>query len=159
MLAYAQHKFNGDQGQAEDVFKKIAAANKLVPGTGGRALVNSTASGEIDIDMSCVAHVYVQLKAQGAPLGITKQESVPEPVGIAIMKGAPHPATATLVARWLLSDAGQKAIVDMNRIPANPNFKAHVDVSTQDDLSLAPAVVSDKATKYAADWKQIFDLH
>jgi iron(III) transport system substrate-binding protein len=159
MLAYAQHKFGGDMGKAEDVFKAIAASNKLVPGTGGRALVNSLASGEIDINMSCVAHVYIQLKGQGAPLGITKTESVPEPVGVAILKGDPHPAAATLVARWLLSDAGQQALAAMGRIPANSKFPASVDVTTQDDLSLAPDVVSKNATKYAADWKKIFDLH
>jgi iron(III) transport system substrate-binding protein len=159
MLAYAQDKFGGDKSKAENVFKAIAKTDHLVPGTGGRALVNSLASGDIDINMSCEAHIYAQLKSQGAPLAISKTESVPEPVGIAILKDDPHPAAAMLVARWLLSDDGQRALAADDRIPANKKIPAKIDVATTHEYTVLPAVVSSNDKDYAADWKQIFGLH
>lgn len=159
MLAYAQDKFSGNKDQAESVFKAIANTNKVVPGTGGRALVNSLASGDIDIDMSCEVHIYAQLKAKGAPIAISDAVSVPEPVGIAVLTNDPHPAAGMLVARWLLSDDGQQAMAAFNRIPGNPNFKANIEVPSQNQYTVAPAVVSSSRKDYAADWKQIFGLH
>jgi ABC-type Fe3+ transport system substrate-binding protein len=159
MLAYAQDKFGGNKDQAEAVFKAIANTNKVVPGTGGRALVNSLASGDIDIDMSCEVHIYAQLKAQGAPLAISNSVSVPEPVGITVMKNDPHPAAAMLVARWMLSDDGEQALASLSRIPANPNIKATIEVPTENPYTVTPSVVSSSRADYAADWKQIFGLH
>src|SRR5262245_51751280 len=152
MLAYAQGKFGGDKDKAEAAFKAIAQTNKVVPGTGGRALVNSLASGEIDIDMSCEVHIYAQLKGQGAPLAVSNDVSVPEPVGIAVLKDDPHPAAAMLVARWLLSDAGQQALAAFNRIPANPSVSAKIEVPSGAKYTVAPPLVSSSRKDYAADW-------
>jgi iron(III) transport system substrate-binding protein len=159
LLAYAEKKYGGDKGKAEDVFKAIQSSNKLVPGTGGRALVNSLAAGDIDIDMNCNAYIEADSQKQGAPVAMSKEESVPEPVGLAVMKGAPHPAAAWLLARWELSDAGQQAVANMGRVPGNPKFPPVVDITTKTQYTVAPDVVSKSAKDYAADWKKIFDLH
>jgi iron(III) transport system substrate-binding protein len=159
LLAYAEKKYGGDKSKAEDVFKSIASTNKLVPGTGGRALVNSLVSGDIDIDMNCNVYIEAASQKDGAPVAMSKGESVPEPVGIAVMKGAPHPAAAWLIVRWELSDAGQQAYAAIGRVPGNTNIKPSIDVATTNQYFVAPDVVSQSAKDYAADWKQIFDLH
>lgn len=95
---------------------------------------------------------------KGAPIQPLLAEGVGEVGGsVGIVKGAPHPSTALLWARWVASEDGQRVYAQAGETPAHPKMEpvekvrpAAAYMLGQDDVQELP--------KYEKIWKEIFQL-
>ncbi|HBA38806.1 MAG TPA: hypothetical protein DCZ05_03425 [Deltaproteobacteria bacterium] len=76
---------------------------------------------------------------------------------VAIFKDAPHPNTALLWARWIISEEGQKVYAQAGETPAHPKVEpvektrpAKIYLLSVDDVKEFP--------RYEKLWKEIFQL-
>jgi len=78
------------------------------------------AAGEIPIVLTAYNNNVETLKQKGAPI---EWKVLPPTFGrsssIGLIKRAPHPHAAALLADFLLSDDGQQIIKSLNRVPAS----------------------------------------
>lgn len=109
-----------EQGKSQDeidaLWKKIVDGAKV--GKGHTTIAELLAAGQTGMlasQYSYIAQTYID---EGAPLAYRTKDGTapvpgfPRPQGVAILKGAPHPAAAWLFEDWLLSEEGQKVLVD-----------------------------------------------
>jgi ABC-type Fe3+ transport system substrate-binding protein len=95
---------------------------------------------------------------KGAPIQPLLTEGVGEIGGsVGMVKGAPHPNTALLWARWVASEEGQRIYAQAGETPAHPNVDpvekvrpAAAYMLGQDDVKEFP--------KYEKIWKEIFQI-
>ena len=78
-------------------------------------------------------------------------------VAVAVLKGAPHPNTAWLFARWAASEEGQKSYSKGGRTPAHPKVEPTEEVRPK---AIYPVGAEDikQFAKYEKIWKKIFKL-
>lgn len=109
--------------------------------------------GERAIHMSASANDSLKPRTEGAPIKFIQPEEgvVLIPIGLAVVKDAPHPNAARLFIDWLLSENGQKVIAEANS-PARKGIPAK---DAAQDLSKAKVLVM----KYdGSDGKETADL-
>ena len=75
----------------------------------------------------------------------------------AIFKGAPHPNTALLFARWAASEEGQKAYAQGGRTPAHPKVEP-VEKTRPEKSYFVGAAEIKEWPRYEKAWKEIFKL-
>jgi len=111
--------------------------------------------GERGIHMSASANDSLRQRTEGAPVKFLQPEEgfVLIPIGLAVVKNAPHPNAARLFIDWLLSEEGQKVV-------GETNSPARKGVGTKDsaaDLSSPSSKVL--VMKYdGSDGKETTDL-
>ena len=101
LLAFAKYKFKNDE-KAIDYWKKVAA-NNVEFHKGHSQLAELLVAGQAAVCLTCYSHHYPSRIKKGAPVNYMLSEGVASINGTAIFKGAPHPNTALLFARWIAS--------------------------------------------------------
>jgi iron(III) transport system substrate-binding protein len=156
LIGLAKRKYNSDE-KAIDLLKKIAAT-QVEFHKGHSQLVEFLVAGQRPICFTCYAHHFPPRMKKGAPIQSLLTEGVGEVGGaVSVVKGAPHPNTALLWARWAVSEEGQKVYAQAGETPAHPNVEPLEKVRptaaymlTIDDIKEFP--------KYEKVWKDIFQI-
>ena len=156
LVGFAKRKYNSDQ-RAVDLFKRIAA-NQVEFHKGHSQLIEFLVAGQRAVCFTCYSHHFPPRVKKGAPIQPLMTEGVGEIGGaVSILKGAPHPNTALLWARWAVSEEGQRAWAQGGETPAHPHVEplekvrpATFYMLTIDDIKEFP--------KYEKIWKEIFQV-
>jgi iron(III) transport system substrate-binding protein len=123
LIAYST-KVWGD-AKAQDFWMKLAAQKPRVI-SGHTELANFLVAGEFAISPTVYAHRVIALQQKKAPIDMVKSDTAfAFPVMTAIAKNSPHPNAAKVFIDWLLSEAGQNALVKAGRIPVRPGIKTN----------------------------------
>jgi len=115
------------------------------------------AAGEFHAAVDQTEESVIEIKKKGAPVDYALLENTPvltNPVLLA--KNAPHPYAAALFVDYLLSSAGQQAVVDIDYVPTRQGFKPK-------NQELAARAAKAKLVFFDLDWfgerqKEINDL-
>jgi iron(III) transport system substrate-binding protein len=127
-----------------DALLRALAANQPRLVTGHTLAISLAVSGEVLATVNTFSYSALLSKDSGAPIELVNPNpTIIEPFDVAVMKTAPHPNAARLLARWLLSRDTQIWIRDqLHRAVARKDIK-------NDARMLDPKVryvVSDPAT-------------
>jgi iron(III) transport system substrate-binding protein len=121
LMAYTA-KVWGD-AKAQEFWTKLAAQKPRVI-KGHTELANFLVAGEFAVSPTVYAHRVLSLQDKKAPIEMVKTDTAfGFPHVVAIAKNAPHPNAAKVWIDWLLSEAGQNALVKAGRIPVRPGIK------------------------------------
>lgn len=155
VLALAKYKFKSDE-KAIALFKKIAANNPEFH-KGHSPLAEMLSAGQAAACFTCYSHHFPGRIKKGAPVNYMLTEGVASINATALFKGAPHPNTALLFARWISSQEGQKAMGAGGRTPAHPKAEPGEKTRT---AKIYPISAGDlkEFPKYEKIWKEIFNL-
>jgi iron(III) transport system substrate-binding protein len=156
LLGLAKAKYKSDD-KANDLVKRIAL-NQVEFHRGHSQLIEFLVAGQRPVCFTCYAHQFPPRMKKGAPIVPLLSEGVGEIGGsVGILKGAPHPNTALLWARWVASEEGQRVFARAGETPAHPNVEpvdkvrpANAYMLSQDDVKEFP--------KYEKLWKEIFQI-
>lgn len=156
LLGLAKNKYKSDD-RAIDLLRRIAQ-NQVEFHRGHSQLIEFLVAGQRPVCFTCYAHQFPPRMKKGAPILPLLTEGVGEVGGsVGIIKGAPHPNTALLWARWVASEEGQRVFARAGETPAHPNVEpldkvrpAHAYMLSQDDVKEFP--------KYEKLWKEIFQI-
>jgi len=156
LLGLAKSKYKSDE-KAIDLVKRIAL-NQVEFHRGHSQLIEFLVAGQRPVCFTCYAHQFPPRMKKGAPILPVLSEGVGEIGGsVGILKGAPHPNTALLWARWVASEEGQRVYARAGETPAHPNVEpidkvrpATAYMLGQDDVKEFP--------KYEKLWKEIFQI-
>jgi iron(III) transport system substrate-binding protein len=92
---------------------------------GRRLMTQLVAAGEFDMAVETNLNSVLSLAKQGAPLAFAPiQPYFLSPSLVFLNANAPRPYAGALFIDYLLSEAGQKIIVRVNRMPANAKVKS-----------------------------------
>jgi iron(III) transport system substrate-binding protein len=155
ILALAKYKFKSDE-KAIALFKKIAANNPEFH-KGHSPLAEMLSAGQAAACFTCYSHHFPGRIKKGAPVNYMLTEGVASINATALFKGAPHPSTALLFARWISSQEGQKTMGAGGRTPAHPKAEPAEKTRT---AKIYPISAGDlkEFPKYEKIWKEIFNL-
>jgi iron(III) transport system substrate-binding protein len=156
LLGLAKGKYKNDE-KAIDLLKRIAL-NQVEFHRGHSQLIEFLVAGQRPVCFTCYAHQFPPRMKKGAPIQLLLVEGVGEIGGsVGVVRGAPHPNTALLWARWVTSEEGQRVYAQAGETPAHPHVEPveKIRPSTaymlgQDDVKEFP--------KYDKIWKEIFQL-
>lgn len=156
LIGLARRKYSSDD-RAVDLLRRIAA-NRVEFHRGHSQLAEFLVAGQRAVCFTCYAHHFPPRLKKGAPIQSLLTEGVGEVGGaVSILKGAPHPNTALLWARWAVSEEGQRVYAQAGETPAHPNVEPQEKIRpttaymlTLDDGKEFP--------RYEKLWKEIFQL-
>jgi len=156
LIGLAKRKYNSDD-RAIDLFRRIGA-NQVEFHRGHSQLAEFLVAGQRSVCFTCYAHHFPPRIKKGAPIQSLLTEGAGEVGGaVSILKGAPHPNTALLWARWAVSEEGQRVYAQAGETPAHPNVEPVEKVRptaaymlTLDDGKEFP--------RYEKLWKEIFQI-
>jgi len=94
---------------------------------------------------------------KGAPLAYMPSEGIGTISATAVFRNAPHPNSAWLFYRWVLTDEGQKAFAIEGRMPANPKIEPTEKTGLETVYTLGERDSGD-FPRYEKLWKEIFKL-
>jgi ABC-type Fe3+ transport system substrate-binding protein len=118
----SQVKYKSDD-KAVDLVKRIAM-NQVEFHRGHSQLIEFLVAGQRPVCFTCYAHQFPPRMKKGAPIVPLLTEGVGEVGGsVGVLKGAPHPNTALLWARWVASEEGQRSSAAPARL--GPSTSAH----------------------------------
>jgi len=156
LVGFAKVKYKNDE-RAVDLFKKIAA-NQVEFHRGHSQLVELLVAGQRAVCFTCYSHHFPPRMKKGAPIRPMLTEGVGEIGGsVAILKGAPHPNTAMLWARWAVSEEGQRMYAKAGETPAHPKVEPLEKVRPDKPYMLSVGDVKE-FPKYEKLWKEIFQI-
>lgn len=153
LVTQAHTQFLGQQ-KAVDYFKKLARQDLIMVNGHSKQAVLLTA-GEFPIIVYSDIARTEELKRKGAPVEWVRTEPyVTVLVSASITREAKHPAAARLFMNYLASDEGQKAVLNMDKPPALPQFQPEY----LRGLNLFPAdwTLSDSFEEYNKTYREIF---
>ena len=144
------------QEKAVAIVKKMAE-NDIEFHQGHSELAELLVAGQAGACVTCYANHYPGRIKKGAPVNYLLSEGIATIVATAVAKGAPHPNTAWLWARWVASEEGQKAYASGGRAPAHPKVEPIEKVRPK---VIYPVGAEDlkQFKKYEKLWKEIFRL-
>lgn len=156
LIGFAKRKYNSDE-KAIELFKRIAA-NQVEFHKGHSQLIEFLVAGQRAVCFTCYAHHFPPRVKKGAPIQALLSEGVGEVGGtVSVLKGAPHPNSALLWARWAISEEGQRTWAQGGETPAHPRIEPLEKVRptssymlTSDDIKEFP--------RYEKLWKEIFQV-
>ena len=103
--------------QGTKLFNNIVAANGISPRKGHSALTQMVATGDVPLALTVYGWNPVQLKKKGAPIeGWIIPPMLGQPSTIAMLKGAPNPASALLFYDFMVGEA-QKLLAAADFVP------------------------------------------
>lgn len=155
LLVGLKHK-HGSEEKAIAIVKQIAA-NNVEFHKGHSELAEFLVAGQGAMCVTCYAHHFPTRMKRGAPVNFMLTEGMGNVIAVAMAKNAPHPNTALLWYRWVLTEEGQKAMALGGRIPAHPKVEPTDKVRPE---KIYPLTVADykEFPKYNKLWKEIFKL-
>jgi len=116
LLGLAKAKYKSDD-KAIDVIKRIAL-NQVEFHRGHSQLIEFLVAGQRPVCFTCYAHQFPPRMKKAAPIQPVIAEGVGEIGGsVGIIRGAPHPNTALLWARWVASEEGQRVYAQAGETP------------------------------------------
>ncbi len=155
LLGLARYKFKNDE-KATDLLKRIAA-NNVEFHKGHSDLAELLVAGQAAGCITCYSHHYPSRIKKGAPVGYLLTEGIATINATALVKGAPHPNTALLFARWAASEEGQKVYADGGRNPAHPKIDPTDKIRPEKLYPIGTEEIKDWP-KYEKIWKEVFKL-
>jgi iron(III) transport system substrate-binding protein len=155
LIGLARHKFNNDE-KAIGLIKKIAA-NNVEFHKGHSDLAELLVAGQAAACITCYAHHYPPRIKKGAPVGYMLTEGIATINATALAKGAPHPNTAWLFARWSASEEGQKVYAQGGRNPTHPKVDPVEKIRPEKIYPIGTTEIKDWK-KYEKVWKEVFKL-
>jgi iron(III) transport system substrate-binding protein len=155
LMGLARHKFKDDE-KAINLIKKIAA-NNVEFHRGHSDLAELLVAGQAAACFTCYSHHYPSRIRKGAPVGYMLSEGIATINATALAKGAPHPNTAWLFARWAASEEGQKVYAQGGRNPAHPEVEPVEKIRPAKIYPIGTEEIKDWK-KYEKTWKEIFKL-
>ena len=156
LVGMAKRKYNSDE-KAVDLMKKIAA-NQPEFHRGHSQLAEFLVAGQRAVCFTCYSHHFPPRVKKGAPIQAVLSEGVGEIGGaVSVIKGAPHPNSALLWARWAISEEGQKAYAQAGETPAHPNVSPKENVRPTNTFMLSIDDVKE-FPKYEKMWKDAFQI-
>ncbi|MGH7844893.1 MAG: ABC transporter substrate-binding protein [Candidatus Binatia bacterium] len=156
LIGLAKRKYNNDE-KAVQLLKKIAA-NSVEFHKGHSQLAELLVAGQASVCLTCYSHHFPTLIKKGAPLDYMLSEGIGEVGGtVAILKGAPHPNTALLWARWATSEEGQRVYAQAGETPAHPKVEPTQKTRPVKNYALSVEDVRE-FSRYEKLWKEIFTL-
>ena len=120
--------------EADRLFEEITSDARVF--SGHSLLGELLSAGEFEVAASNYVYNTETVIDKGAPVAWEPavEPVISRPNGVAVVRDAAHPATATLFADWILSD-GQENLVDLHYEPARKDLatspgveEIHVDV-------------------------------
>jgi iron(III) transport system substrate-binding protein len=156
LIGLAKRKYANDD-KAIELLKKISA-NQVEFHRGHSQLIEFLVAGQRAVCFTCYAHHFPPRMKKGAPIQLLLAEGVGEVGGaVSVLKGASHPNSALLWARWAISEEGQRVYAQAGETPAHPNVEplekvrpAAAYMLTIDDIKEFP--------RYEKLWKEIFQI-
>lgn len=142
--------------KAQAVLAKIAA-NNVEFHKGHSQLAEFLVAGQAAACFTCYSHHYPERKRKGAPVDYMLSEGAAGIIAVAVMKGAPHPNTAWLFARWAASEEGQKVYSQGGRTPAHPKVQPTENIRPKAIYAVGVEDLKQYA-KYEKTWKEVFKL-
>lgn len=155
LMGLAGHKFKSDE-KAIELIKKIAA-NGVEFHRGHSDLAELLVAGQAAACLTCYAHHYPPRIRKGAPVGYMLTEGIATINATALPKGAPHPKTGLLFARWSASEEGQKVYSEGGRNPPHPKVDPKEKIRPQNVYPVGVEEIKNWK-KYEKIWKSIFNL-
>jgi iron(III) transport system substrate-binding protein len=155
LMGLAGHKFKSDE-KAVDLIKKIAA-NNVEFHKGHSDLAELLVAGQAAACVTCYAHHYPIRIKRGAPVGYMLTEGIATINANALPKGAPHPNTGLLFARWSTSEEGMKVYAEGGRNPAHPKVEPTDKIRPEKVYPIGTEEIKNWK-KYEKTWKDIFKL-
>jgi len=155
LIGLARHKFHNDE-KAIELIKKIAA-NNVEFHKGHSDLAELLVAGQSAACITCYSHHYPSRIRKGAPVGYMLTEGIATINATSLAKGAPHPNTALLFARWAGSEEGQKVYADGGRNPAHPKVDPKDKIRPEKIYPIGTEEIKDWK-KYDKIWKEVFKL-
>jgi iron(III) transport system substrate-binding protein len=146
----------GSEEKSTTILKQIAA-NNVEFHKGHSELAEFLVAGQGALCVTCYAHHFPIRMKKGAPLNFMLTEGIGNVIAVALAKNAPHPNTAWLWYRWIISEEGQKAMALGGRIPAHPKVEPTDKVRPEKIYALNVADYKE-FPKYNKIWKEIFKL-
>ena len=150
-----EHKYNSLE-KARAILTKIAA-NNVEFHKGHSDLAELLVAGQAAACFTCYSHHYPSRIKKGAPLGYMLSEGIASIIAVSIAKGAPHPNTAMLFARWAESKEGQEVYAKGGRTPAHPKVEPVLPVRPKKIYAIGTDDIQ-QFPKYEKVWKEIFKL-
>ena len=144
------------QEKAAAILKKMAE-NDVEFHNGHSDLAELLVAGQAAACITCYANHYPPRIKKGAPVNYLLSEGIATIVATAVVKGAPHPNTAWLWARWVASEEGQKAYALGGRAPAHPKVEPVEKVRPKVIYAVGADSLKD-FKKYEKVWKETFQL-
>jgi iron(III) transport system substrate-binding protein len=116
---------NGDTGarmiaailkaKGEEYLRKLRTQEYSLHSLSARALADLVAAGEVEISPTISRDHAAEVKRNGGPIGWVPMEIVPTNAGaVAVVKTAPHPYAALLLADFILSPHGRKIFGELD---------------------------------------------
>jgi len=100
-------------------FRDLSSTNGISVRKGHTNLTAMVASGEVPLALTVYNYMPEAFKKKGAPIDwIVLQPAVARPNGVAVLKNAPHPASAALLMDYLLGE-GQQVYATIDYVPTN----------------------------------------
>jgi iron(III) transport system substrate-binding protein len=156
LLGLAKGKYKSEE-KAIDLVKRIAV-NQAEFHRGHSQLIELLVAGQRPVCFTCYAHHFPPRVKKGAPIQPLLVEGVGEIGGsVGIVKGAPHPNTALLWARWVGSEEGQRVYAQAGETPAHPQVEPTEKVRPAAAYMLGQDEVKE-FPKYDKLWKEIFQI-
>jgi iron(III) transport system substrate-binding protein len=155
ILIALNHKYKSLE-KARAVLARIAA-NDVEFHKGHSELAEFLVAGQAAACFTCYSHHYPSRMRKGAPVNYFLSEGAAGIIAIAMLKGAPHPNTALLFARWAASQDGQKVYAQGGRTPAHPKVEPTEKIRP---AVIYPVGVEDlkEFSKFEKVWKEVFKL-
>ena len=120
------------------LFRDIVAANGMSVRKGHSLLANLVPTGEVPLALTLYGYRVEQLKNEGAPIEIVYLPPVIAlPTGTGIVRNAPHPHAAALLADFFLTD-GQQILADRFNFPVNPKIRPMPEGLSLIDVARVP---------------------
>ncbi len=155
LLIALTHKHKS-QEKAVAILRKMQA-NNIEFHKGHSQLAELLVAGQAAACVTCYSHHYPPRIKKGAPLGYMLSEGIATIVATSVAKGAPHPNTAWLWARWAASEEGQKAYAQGGRTPAHPKIDPIEKTRPKTIYAVGPEDIQ-QFNKYEKTWKEIFKI-
>ena len=155
LMGLARHKFNNDEKAVSLI--KAMAANGVEFHKGHSDLAELLVAGQAAACITCYSHHYPSRIRKGAPVGYMLTEGIATVNATSLAKGAPHPNTALLFARWSASEEGQKVYAQGGRNPAHPKVDPVDKIRPEKLYPIGTEEIKDWK-KYEKIWKEVFNL-
>lgn len=111
------------EDRATRLFRDIVARNGMSVRRGHSLLANLVPTGEVALALTLYSYRVEQLKREGAPVEILYlPPAIGVPTGTGIVRGAPRPHAAALLADFFLTD-GQPILADRFNVPVDPRVR------------------------------------
>lgn len=151
-------------GEAEgmDYLRRFASQQPVLIRASRRAVLDQLISGEHRVAVMVYNHHVAASAAMGAPVRWLRVEPLlAVPTLISILKDAPHPNAARLLAEFILSRDGQQVLADTDHLPADPAVPARIGELKPEAGNfrvnlLAPATVQANLPRWRTVFREVF---